>query len=274
MQQGEKIIVVAGVLFLCSLLMLFDDYFKPIQMAAHTVTEPVMHGARTSSASIADAVSRLASLFSEQDSQRDTAIARLMSENAILRSELDKARRAASLDDGLARIAQITPLPCRITWFDPSAASEVFIIDKGTSDGVKDGMFVCSGSSVAGRIYRAGAFVSIVISVRHSFFRAPVGIEPGGARGIAFGTGAAVEVRFVPTDMSVSAGSEVVTLAEADFTPPSMLIGSVSRATRDESKRLWTVLIEPAIESRLLEDLYIPINFGSAPSMHVPREVR
>ncbi len=182
MQQGEKIAVTAGILFLCSLLLIFDSYFKPIQLASHTVSAPAMRVARSSTTSLSDFLGRLQSLFSDRDSRRDAAIARLLSENAVLRAELDRARRNASLDDGLARLAQITPLPCSITWFDPAAASEVFIIDKGSADGVKDGMFVCSGAAVVGRVHIAGRAVSIVVTVRHSFFRSPVVIEPGGAQ--------------------------------------------------------------------------------------------
>jgi cell shape-determining protein MreC len=274
MYFAERIALVGGILFLAALLMVFDDFFKPIQLGAHDLTTPVVANSRKASSSIADIFARVSAAISGTDSRKDLELAVLRSENATLRLRLSNLQREVRTSGSLQLVPQVVPLPCRMTWYDPSGAPGLFVIDRGTRDGLVEGMYVFSGSSCVGRVIEAGSGVSIVVTVRHSMFRIPVAIEPGGAKGIACGTGKCLEIQFVATDSTVTLPAEAFSSDVNDFVPPGMYIGSITSAVADESRRLWRIQCAPSEESKLLESLYVPLNFLETPKMHIPREAR
>ncbi|MFA4985935.1 MAG: rod shape-determining protein MreC, partial [Candidatus Brocadiia bacterium] len=157
---------------------------------------------------------------------------------------------------------------------DPAGAAEVFAVDVGTNNGVRDGMAVCSGRTIVGRIYRAGRTVSLVVGVRHPMFRVPVVVESGGDKGVAWGTGIGLEVRFVPIEAEISAGGAVVSSDDNADVPSRFLIGRVSDCKRDPVRLLWIIQVAPAPGTRNCEDLYIPLNWVGPAPVYVPKELR
>ena len=88
---------------------------------------------------------------------------------------------SARLKRQLIRVGEIeelppplVPLPTKVILYDPIGASQVLTLDVGEKDGVEEGMVVCSGNSIVGRIFKTSKSISLDITCRHRLFKIPV----------------------------------------------------------------------------------------------------
>ena len=79
---------------------------------------------------------------------------------------------------------------------------------------------------------------------------------------------------YISSDSSVRVGDIIRSNDEADYIPPGFLLGTVKKAVRNSSRRLWEISVEPTANSLELDSLYIPLNYGKTGKMHIPRRIR
>ena len=280
----EKIALIGGILLFCGLLILFDDYFKPIQLTAISVTKPISANNRNSVASISDFFQKVKRVFSSGDSLSESDKKKLNDELAFYQAENARLKRQLIRVGEISELPPLVPLPTRVILYDPIGASQILTLNVGENDGVKEGMVVCSGNAIVGKVYKTSGSVCLAITCRHRLFKIPirlVGKQSKGSskiqeivRGIAEGIGSSMDLKFISVDSSVSVGDIVLSSNEADYIPPGFLLGTVKKAVRNSSRRLWEISVAPTSSSLELDSLYIPLNFGKAPKMHIPREIR
>ena len=278
MQFWEKVALIGGTLLLCATLVLFDDFFKPVQLSFSSAAKPVSSLNRAAVSSISEFFSRLYTALSSDTEQTSRELQKLRkrihsleASNAIMRNRLEKLADVPAF-------AGLQPLQCKVTYYDPVGASEVITLNVGSSDGVKTGMVVCSGDVIVARVYKVAPSVSLAVTCRHRFFKMPILIvdeeDASLARGIAEGNGIALEVRFVPLEQKVTPDAVALSNDESPYVPSGFTIGSVSLAEPQPSTRSWRLELAPHMWSFELEELYIPIGVQREPDMHVPREAR
>ncbi len=178
-------------------------------------------------------------------------VARLTAENAVLRQQVEDARSlagrpgVAETGQGLIR-ARVVARPIR-------TGRRYLEIDAGAADGVREGMAVCLGWSLVGRVAGLLDGRSLVQSVTDAEFRLPVRLEVGEGGfidGVWAGTGARdrAEIRWIEgEDLTILTGAPVVA-AGGDGIPAGIVLGTVVAAERPDRARghgHWTVTAAP-----------------------------
>lgn len=169
----------------------------------------------------------------------------LQTENVILRERNQQAgAQLARLDslrtenDELRRLIVLR----QMTGFDTIAAeilstprdpfSQRVMLDKGTSTGIQSGQPVVDGMGLVGQVTRAYAFSSEVTLVTDRGHAVPVQIQRTGQRVLAFGGGAGMEVRYLPTHTDIQPGDILVTSGIDRVYPAGLSVAKVTRVQR------------------------------------------
>ncbi|MEE9415660.1 MAG: rod shape-determining protein MreC [Acidimicrobiales bacterium] len=237
--QGGRTWYTLGLLVLSALTLLTLDFrgFGPIesaQGAARDIFSPV----RSVGAAITKPISNgFEGLFNYGDLERENAelralIAQFEGESFqedVDRFELEQIRRELSLDylDGQDVLAAEV-----ITGPVGNFASLSVEIDRGSSDGVREGMPVVTGSGLVGRVSRVDSKRSLVQLITDADFTVGVRITDRDEVGLAHGNGSG-SPRSITVDQgikqSVAVGDLVVTSGgRSSRFPPGLLIGIVS----------------------------------------------
>ena len=208
------------------------------------------------------------------DAELKAQLAEMKTALRLRNAENARLRRKVKRDAGSAKMKPVSPVNCDILYYDPAGASYVILLNVGSKQGVKEGMALCSGRVAVGRIYTASSGVSIAVLHKHPKCRFPVVLEPGGAKGIAYGTGKGVEIRFVPIEADVKRNYLVLTSGDTGFVPKGLLVGVVKLAKRDESRLVWKIEMEIPDESLALEELYVAGGLNGNDDLHIPRALK
>lgn len=161
-------------------------------------------------------------------------------ENEQLRSLLGLRDRAATAST-TAEVIYETPDPYtnRLT------------IDKGRTDGIREGAPVLDSYGVIGQVTRVYPFTSEVRFVSDREQTVPVMNMRTGLRMIAFGEAVArpsggMEVRFVPTGTDIQEGDVLVTSGIDGYYPAGLPVGTVSFVETHHDAPFARIYVEPA----------------------------
>ncbi len=155
--------------------------------------------------------------------------------------------------------AQYTYIGANITGKDPGNWFDIFTINKGTSHGLEVNDAVITGEGLIGRIIEAGASYSKVLSIIDE--RSSVSILVNRTRdiGIVSGTTNSDLVAIMPLEADIIKGDEIISSDFSTF-PKGLFIGKVKSVTKEEYKLHKMVLIEPAVDFKRLEQVFVVKN--------------
>lgn len=222
-----------------------QDAIAPLQSAAARVVDPVVN--------VVDGVLHYGDLEEE---------------NARLRDELARARaRAASAASyerevkeltellGLSFVGDIPSVAARVVNASPSNFELTVVLDKGTGDGVAEGMPVVGGGGLVGRVVGASRHRATVLLLTDTDMRVGVRLASSGDVGVARGRGrgANLTVDFIDAATKVSRGEMAVTsgLQQSAF-PPGIPVGRVVRSFVAAGGAQRTVVLDPVVDFRRL----------------------
>ena len=151
---------------------------------------------------------------------------------------------------------QYSYIGANITGKDPGNWFDTFTIDKGTSHGVAVNDAVITGEGLVGRIIESGANYSKVLSIIDE--RSSVSILVNRTRdiGIVSGTTDSDLVAIMPLEADIIKGDEIISSDFSTF-PKGLFIGKVKSVTKEEYKLHKMVLIEPAVDFKRLEQIFV-----------------
>ena len=250
------------------LIMSFTGMARPLQSAAQRMAEPLESMLVDATAPLADFVANAGSYGRLRDDNRE-----LRAENERLRSELALVRedgaRAGELTD-LLKIGnqlkgdQLTY--AAIVARDPSAMRDVVAINRGTKDGVQNGMPVLGkGGALVGTVERALDGVSWVRLISDP--RSRVNIVVQESRAMALASGSAdrdVRLEFLPQSAAVKEGDTVLTSGLGGAYPAGLLIGRVDKVECGVAETFKRVTLEPAVRLASLETVAVLTSFRPA----------
>ena len=124
-----------------------------------------------------------------------------------------------------------------------------FKIDRGSSDGIQEGMPVVTGQALLGVVMKVTGNVATVRRVDDPSFRLEVEIEGDGevARGVARGDGdRGVDVRYVPRARALRKGQKAFTSRYDEKIPPGLYVGDVESVEDMDEDGLQEVALAPA----------------------------
>lgn len=139
--------------------------------------------------------------------------------------------------------------------------SQVIIVDKGTRDGITEGMPVASFDGIVGRIMLAGDRSSEVLLITDPVSAVDAYIHRTRARGIVKGTGAGCEMDYIEKKSDVSEGDKVISSGKDGFFPKGVVIGTVTGISSKGS--FINAEVSPHVHLNSLEEVLIiqkPVN--------------
>ena len=199
----------------------------------------------------------------------------LREENVRLKEEISRLRREkfelAEAGIQNARLRKLLEfrdessypaVPANVIGASPSILrSQVIIVDKGTRDGVTEGMPVASFDGVVGRILVAGDRSSEVLLITDPVSAVDAYIHRTRARGIVKGTGTGCEMDYIEKKSDVSEGDKVISSGKDGFFPKGVVIGTVTSIGSKGS--FINAEISPHVHLNSLEEVLIiqkPVN--------------
>ncbi len=254
--MATLVVVAVGV------LIFLPEPARRVEAAGHQLLAPLQFGVSRLLGQVQDVagiVRQVGDLARQNDQYRDE-IDRLQAEIARLRELEVENRDLRNLLGLKQRPASPALLPVRVIARDPSPYVQVMTIDRGTGDGIRDGMPVIAWRGVAGRVTRAGPTSSKVLLITDVNSSISGRIQSsdervsGTIRGRPEG---GLLMQYIPQEESVQPGDTVVTSDLGDVMPEGLVLGQITQIRRRDVDVFQEAVIEPAADLRRLEHLYV-----------------
>ena len=201
--------------------------------------------------------------LSHQNAQYREEIDRLQAEIARLRELEVENRDLRSLLGLKQRTGNSELLPVRAIARDPSPFVQSITIDRGTDDGVREGMLVITWRGVVGRVNRLGPTSSKVLLITDTSSSIGGRVQGSESRvtGIIRGRqeGGLIMQR-IPQEESLQTGDTVVTSDLGGIMPEGLVIGQIVQIRRRDVDVFQEAMIEPSSDMKALERLYLLIS--------------
>lgn len=216
------------------------DAFEPIRSVSDTVMAPI--------GNLIGGVLHYGDLEAENE--------RLREENDELRGRLtrseDANRENEALRDqlDLESVADIPTVAARVVLGTPSNHDLSVVINRGSDDGLADGMPVVTGAGLVGRLTNVSRSTATVLLLKDR--DAAVGVRlASGDVGVAGGAGARNPLRVdgIDPETRVTKGELVVTSGlQQSLYPPNIPVGRVTSARQRPGGLEKVVDVEPAVD--------------------------
>lgn len=148
----------------------------------------------------------------------------------------------------------------RIIAKDTSNWYDVFLIDKGSNDGIEKNMVVIASGGLVGKIVEAGYNYSKVVSIIDD--TDSVGAKSLRTDDLGFVRGdfenqGMCKMEYVDSDAEIMQGDEIVTSHLSEIYPPGITIGYVKDIQNDDNTITKCALITPTVDFKHLETVLV-----------------
>ena len=184
-------------------------------------------------------------------------VLQLRQENLVLKGQ------AQRLSSALAEVAryktllnsvrdvEAEPVVARITALSPDAARHSIILDKGASDGLREGQPVLSAEGLMGQLLWVGERSSAAILITDGAHALPVQVNRSGLRAVAEGTGDINQliIKHLPSATDIRVGDLLVSSGLGGRFPHGYPVARVTNVTVSPGAAF--ALVQAAPTSRL-----------------------
>lgn len=255
-------VVAASLLFMAaSRFAIFD----PLEDAVLTVTGPVESGLRDATNPLADFVNNLTDINRLTDDNRSLREAneRLRVENVRLTEAERDLRQLEQLSSVREGSAQDVLVPAHVFLREPGNLRDMVAIDRGTSDGLVEGMVVLtSQGSLIGSITNALEHVAWVTLVTDQTSAVSAMVQSSRVQGVvAGGPDGTLTMEFVEETADVKEGDMIVTSGIGGRYPQGELIGQVVEVESSPQELFKSVRVQPLADLSRLEGLLVLQSF-------------
>ncbi len=141
---------------------------------------------------------------------------------------------------------------------DPSNWVKSIVIDSGSSDGIKEGSSVVDGNAIVGQVISVSSRTSrvLLLTDRSSSIacidqntRAPGFVEGNSEGGLNF--------NYVERDYKVKPGERVIASGVDRVFPKGVLVGIITKVTKNEGDLFQTVELIPSVDLERLENVLV-----------------
>ena len=144
----------------------------------------------------------------------------------------------------------------RVIARSPSAWSRVFLIDKGSRQGVKENMLAMSDSALVGKVVETGPTVSKVLLITDPNSKIGALIQRTRQAGIVFGTSQGeCRMKYISVDTPLQQGDLVETAGFGGFFPKGLIVGTVRRAWKEPGQIYQVAQVSPLADLSRLEEV-------------------
>lgn len=141
-------------------------------------------------------------------------------------------------------------------WYD------VFIIDKGSNQGVKKYYPVVTSKGLVGQVIEVGPNWSKVMAIIDENSRVSGAVSRTGDQGMVQGMPGEdgdknCRITYLKADSTIQKGDYIVTSGISKFFPKNIIIGVVSEVTSDANNFVKSAVIKPNVDFTKLEEVFI-----------------
>ena len=185
---------------------------------------------------------RLESLNAHEETHRE-----LFRENARLRRLLDFRAKAGW-----------KVIPAEVIGREMGPWSRGLLLDKGSQQGIREGMAVLTSVGLVGRISEAGTSSSRVALLTDPHFRVMGRLPETSAAGLVSGgpTGECL-IQYLPLDQVFQEGQVVSTSGGKSFAPAGIPIGVIRKVWKDSSEMYQTARVQPAVRLGAVDEVLV-----------------
>lgn len=189
--------------------------------------------------------------------------ARLSDENRRLRSELQRLEEIRLENERLNRLlafreeAGIQAVPARVIAEDASSWFRSVMIDRGSFDGVREGMPVVVAEGVVGRVIKSAPNQSRVLLITDASSAMAALVQRTRARGVCRGQGEKLTFDFAMHWEEIEEGDLIVSSGTGGVFPKGLPIGMISRVSRGDQGLFRDVEVVPAVDFYRLEEVLV-----------------
>jgi rod shape-determining protein MreC len=247
------------------LILILGRWISPVDHVAMSITAPfaaVINGAANGVGDTLSGVLNAGQLQGEN--------AALKKQNALLLERLiklqsqahdnAKLRRMLNFEDGNPHMDY---LPARVIYSDPTGLGSYIVINKGSRDGLRQGMTVLDQN---------GYFVGSITDLAMTSSRVLLMLSPSSsvaamdhetqAQGLIEGRYAGgPELKYVLTGSKLHVNDLIVTQGQANLYPRNLLMGQIVSVTRSPQSVFQTAEIRPAADFAHLEIVQVIRNW-------------
>ena len=258
-----------GILFVICLVLIFTSYrykdkFAPAGIFVNNTITPMQEGIKTVGSMISDRFSifsNVEKLIAENEKLQEE-VDSLSVENQLLIQQIYDTNTYRELYDLDNKYSQFTKLAARIISREPNSYCNVFIIDKGTDDGIAVDMNVIAGNGLVGIVTDVGsnwAKVRSIIDddskVSGMFLKSSdTCIVSGNLELLDKGY---IDVSMINLNAQIYDNYEVVTSYISDKYLPGILIGYVNNIRIDASTMAKEAYLIPVVDFQHLEAVLV-----------------
>jgi len=239
-------------------------FTKPFKTVASYVVIPIEKGINNIGKWFADQDDIMKTIEEVQKENEQLKIKNeeLQEENNLLaqdKYELDRLRELYDLDQQYTDYEKVA---ARVIGKDTSNWFNIFVIDKGSEDGIKKDMNVISGGGLVGIVTEVGknyskirAIIDDESSVSVSFVStSDTGIVSGDLKLIEEGV---MNITGIAKEAAISEGDMVITSRISDKFLPGILVGYIDEVSLDSNKLTQSGTITPVVDYRHIDEVLV-----------------
>lgn len=220
------LLLLAGQLILLAWQIKSNGDTRLIRVWAVTAVTPMARGLEAARDDVGGFVARwfMAGKLERDNARLKTQTAQLEIRNELLQEQMQQAGRAQALLEFRSQLPSKS-LPSRILGTAPGVQAGVFILDRGSSDGVKRGMAVVTGSGIVGQVVASYPTASLMMLASSQGFAAGVISQKHKTHGLLKGEGGGCRVDGVRNEQPLEKDEWFYTSGEDRIFPRGLRVG-------------------------------------------------
>jgi len=133
--------------------------------------------------------------------------------------------------------------------------TEFLVIDKGTADGIKEGMPVTTQDGIVGRVYIAGKNSSQIMLITDPISAVDAIVQRTRARGIVKGNINDCIMQYLENNFEIENGDKIISSGKDGYYPKGIVIGRVKKI--DASGGMYSAIVIPEVSINSLEEVLV-----------------
>lgn len=184
-------------------------------------------------------------------------LAVLESDNSRLREVEHEVERLRELVQG-AEAAHVTGVAAEVIGYDPSNWIQAVTVNRGSVDGVVQGMPAVQGNYLVGKVIGVGRRTSQVLLLLDPTSGVDALIQTSRVRGVVEGSGrSGALLQYISPQETVKVGERIVTSGMDGVFPKGLVIGVVSEVEKNPGRLFQRIAVRPSVKFRRLESLLL-----------------
>jgi rod shape-determining protein MreC len=181
----------------------------------------------------------------------------------LLNSRLTATGEAALANERLQKLLQLKSslhfpaLAASVIGEDGSPWFKTIVIDRGTVDGLREGMPVVAVDGVVGQVVKVAAGSSRVLLLTDHASGIAAVVQRSRARGVVKGAGDHCSLEFALHDEDVKVGDTMITSGIGGIFPKGLPVGEVIMVRKGEYGIFQTIEIRPRVNLTKLEEVLV-----------------